>query len=216
MATTQITPLTVNGILLHPSAVNVGDVLGFLRQHLEDKVVWDQSKYIWLLREVMGLRCQRYFEIGVHGGSSLAAAAYCASPVHMLAGIDTFKGSGKHGTRTRARTFSDLMDLNVHDHNIAVVTGDAGDTSTAAKLIPRFAPCDMLYVDADKSQGFVAKIWSMYSPHISLGGLAMFNDYAIYKGDGVRKFFDRLGVPSDFHCVGVVGRMIIFQRVQDA
>ena len=179
---------------------------------------WEQARWIYALRASMGDACQNYVEIGVFGGFSMACAMQAPTPCHHV-GIDSFPTketlpNSRRGWVRQATVQAALNTVNKHNHNFTIVRNDANHPNCLNWVEQNVPDIDLLYVDAEKTEEAVAAYWDHYLPLMRPGGIVVFNDYAIYHGDGVRNFFDNMRSQRASR-LGVLDRAIVYQTAKE-
>ena len=182
------------------------------------KFWWDQARWMHAIRATMGLSCANYVEIGVFGGFSMACAMQVPTPCHHV-GIDLFPTkammpNSRRGWTTQSEVAEALRAVNKHAHLVTIVKNDANHPNCLNWVAKHVPDIDLLYVDAEKTEEAIAAYWDHYLPLMRPGGIVVFNDYAVYHGDGVRNFFDNMKSQRASR-LGVLDRAIVYQTARE-
>ena len=176
--------------------------------------------YLYIIKELMGEKCQSYLEIGTLHGGSMILAMQTKYKCNFF-GVDTFKFYGKEideysNTKVSLdNTTKNIEKNNLYKHKFKLFKGNSHDGKTINNVKANVKKVDLLFIDGDHTERGVKKDFNDYSPLVRNGGIIMFDNYGQPKvWTGVKKGVDKLDF-GGWNVIGQMGYSYVIQRLAE-
>jgi len=140
---------------------------------------------------VRGERCNSYLEIGAKFGGSLWRIGQALEPNSKIVAVDL-----PFGTRKWAKTEPSLRGcadaLRAMGHDVTLIWGSS-QTVAVWKEVKKFAPFDLILIDADHRLEGLTYDWHNYSP---LGSIVCLHDISWHRPPDWNPSYSRIDVPQ--------------------
>jgi len=159
--------------------INGHDDPNFLRIHHHNHHI------VLCIKELMGIHCKTYCEIGTHFGHSICNVLFSQYPSKFIT-VDLFSTQGISADCKIKNIYelacSNIFQFNQHNYEIHILKGN----STSSRIINQIKDIaetgiDLLFIDGDHQYDGVMKDFENMFPLVNKGGIIIFDDYLPYK-----------------------------------
>lgn len=212
--------ITIEEIKKHSANNKSEAIFDAITQKIDGRIPHRNIKVLYVLRELMGDKCKRYLEIGVHNGGSMAVAMQSQYKCEFY-GIDMFEkivqyahlSYFKSDNLSRKRTTSNIIKCNIFKHQFEIIEGNSRSQSVIEST-QNHSPFNLVFIDGDHVYDGVKADFNNYSTFVSRGGLVVFDDYHEKNHPQIVKFVDDIN-DSSWWKVGSIPNIFIMQKNYD-
>lgn len=209
--------ITLSDIQNHQSQADRSRIFNAVRSSIDGRIPHDHMTILYVLRELLGGKCQTYLEIGVHNGGSMAVAMQSRYSCRFY-GIDMFEKvvENPRWEYFRADKLScqkaskNIKNCNIHNHSFTIIEGNSRD-KTVIDIARDIGTIDLLFIDGDHTYGGVKSDFENYAPLVSSGGLVVFDDYNPHGHPDIVRFVDELN-NQNWYKIGCTKNSFILER----